>query len=449
MVKRLSRKKKSTKPALLISGPPGIGKTTLGTLLLKSFEYDIIEYNASDVRNQRLVRENLKSIMGKLSISSLMGGNKNIGIIMDEVDGMSSGDKGGVAELISFINPNKGKRKKFHQEIKYINPIICICNNDTEKKMKDLKKECEYVQFKLPSYSELYTYAEEILKLENIKINDEELISIINFSQCDIRKLLSTIQSISNGDNGVNQTLSSLDVKNKDVNIFKSTFDIINKYSGIDDISRIYNSDKNMIGLIIHENIFDFMKNYNNIEKNKISILNKIFQYFALSDYFDKQIFTNCCYSYHELNSVYKCCVPSFLLNTQKKYNTIKFNYNDLKFTKILSKFSLLYNNYRNKIYINIKLQNYSIESQHIYYNYLIKSIIKSNNQLKLKSSNKKNEIIDIIQKCKLKPEDLEKIYKLIINRNKNTKYEDIYKVLANKEIDKKYFDKYLKNILI
>ena len=31
--------------------------------------------------------------------------------------------------------------------------------------MKDLKKECEYVQFKLPSYSELYTYAEEILKL--------------------------------------------------------------------------------------------------------------------------------------------------------------------------------------------------------------------------------------------------------------------------------------------
>ena len=116
-LKDYQEKKKSTKPALLISGPPGIGKTTLGTLLLKSFEYDIIEYNASDVRNQRLVRENLKSIMGKLSISSLMGGNKNIGIIMDEVDGMSSGDKGGVAELISFINPNKGKRKKFQSSI--------------------------------------------------------------------------------------------------------------------------------------------------------------------------------------------------------------------------------------------------------------------------------------------------------------------------------------------
>jgi replication factor C subunit 1 len=445
-LKDFQDKKPSTKPALLISGPPGIGKTSLATLLLKSSKYDMIEYNASDVRNQRLVKENLKSIMGKLSISCLMGGNKSIGIIMDEVDGMSSGDKGGVSELISFINPNKGKRKRFHQKIKYINPIICICNNDTDKKIRDLKKECEYVQFKLPSYNDLYKYAEKILEQENIKIEDDELISIINFSQCDIRKMLSTIQSISNGGNSISKTLSSLDMKHKDISIFKSTFDIINKYTNINEINRIYNSDKNMIGLIIHENIYNFMKNYNNTEKNKISILNKIFQYFARSDYLDKQIFTNCNYSFQEFNSTYKCAVPSFLLNQQKKYNTIKFNYNDLQFTKILSKFSLLYTNYKNKVYINRKFLIFNNTSQHIYYNYLIKSLIISNNKLKL-NSNKKFVIIDLIKKYKLKPEDCEKIYKLIFNRNKNTKYENVYKDLSNKELDKKYFEKYIKLI--
>ena len=124
--------------------------------MTEEYNYDLIEYNASDIRNQKLVKENLKSIMGKISISSLMGGNKKLGIIMDEVDGMSSGDKGGISELISFINPNKGKRKKNRIPINYNNPIICICNNDSEKKMRDLKKECEFVKFSLPSVSELY-----------------------------------------------------------------------------------------------------------------------------------------------------------------------------------------------------------------------------------------------------------------------------------------------------
>ena len=38
-----------------------------------------------------------------------------------------------VSELITFINPNKGKRKKVKIN-PIINPIICICNNDSERK---------------------------------------------------------------------------------------------------------------------------------------------------------------------------------------------------------------------------------------------------------------------------------------------------------------------------
>ena len=101
--------------------------------------------------------------MGKVSITNMMGGAKFVGIIMDEVDGMSSGDKGGISELISFINPNKGKRKKDKKKLNYQNPIICICNDEKDKKIKDLKSVCEYVPFIMPKLTEIYDFAYQIV----------------------------------------------------------------------------------------------------------------------------------------------------------------------------------------------------------------------------------------------------------------------------------------------
>jgi len=449
-------KKVNTKPALLLSGPPGIGKTSLALLLLEELEYDIIEYNASDVRNQKLVKHNLQSIIGKISISSLMGGLKYIGIIMDEVDGMSSGDKGGVSELISFINPNKGKKKKDKVNLHYINPIICICNNESEKKMKDLKKECEHIKFVLPSISELYSYATIIIEKENIDISEDDILSIVTFSQHDIRKMISVIENIklslkNNDKKNIQSILDSMEQKHKDTYLLTAGFNIMNEYKDIDSTSRIYNTDKNMIGLIIHENIFGFINNYKIDESEKFNIIKTIFQYMSYSDYFDKEIFSNCNYGFHQLNAVYKCCVPSYLLNQYNKYSTLKFTSNDIQYTKILSKFSLQYNNYKNKIYINRKINNFSNESQNILYSYFIKSIVLNNNILKMDYDKEKinTKIKFLIEKYELKPEDLEKMYKLIINRAKNTKYDKLYSQLASKELDKKYFEKYLKLLSI
>ena len=186
-IQNYKKSKENTKRALLISGAPGIGKTTLAHLLLNEFQYNTIEFNASDIRNQKLVRENLSNIIGKVSISSMMGGHKRNGIIMDEVDGMSSGDKGGLAELITFINPNKNiKSKKNHKKFVYDNPIICICNNDKDKKMNDLKKECEYIKFIHPAINELFEYASTIVKNEKMNIDEEKLLEVVNFCQKDI-----------------------------------------------------------------------------------------------------------------------------------------------------------------------------------------------------------------------------------------------------------------------
>jgi replication factor C subunit 1 len=41
--------------AILISGPPGIGKTTSAHLMAKMAGYSPIELNASDVRSKKLI----------------------------------------------------------------------------------------------------------------------------------------------------------------------------------------------------------------------------------------------------------------------------------------------------------------------------------------------------------------------------------------------------------
>jgi replication factor C subunit 1 len=87
--------------AVLLSGPPGIGKSTVSALAAKEGGYDVLELNASDTRNRKEIEAQLSNAVTCQAISS--GGevlNRKRLVIMDEVDGMGGSDRGGIAELI-------------------------------------------------------------------------------------------------------------------------------------------------------------------------------------------------------------------------------------------------------------------------------------------------------------------------------------------------------------
>lgn len=460
----------NTPRALFISGKPGIGKTSMAKLLLQKFNYHTVEFNSSDIRNQRLVREKLENIIGKVNISSMMGGCKFCGIIMDEVDGMSTGDKGGVSELISFINPNKGKKKKDKKKLKYQNPIICICNSEKEKKIQELKKECMPLKFLSPKLSELYNFAELIIKKEKISVSEDKLLDIVNFSQKDIRKLVGNIQFIMLGSqkkkksiskkikldttgninsdkwiNGSQDIIESdtigLSKKTEETNLFQSVFDILDKFDNLQSIILLAQNDRNLVNLLVHENIISAMQNYNLSELKKIKLLEMIYYYMSESDMLESYLYNNYHHELAEVNSIIRCGATSYLLNKNTKKKHLTFQNNQVVYSKLMSRFSVQHQNYNLNMHLQqkIHLKN-NIKNNYHFYQLIIKKIIKSMNHKKIDTSLKY-----YLTKYQITIENLEKINKQLKINFKGTRNEKDFYLEATSEVDKKYFTKFFK----
>ena len=106
---------------------------------------------------------------------------KKIAIIMDEIDGMNSGDKGGINSLITLIRNKKTKRQK--TESISPNPIFCISTKEIDKKIGELMKVCNTYEIQNPSTDQI----SKLIKLRMPSItNIDNITNLINY---DLRKL--------------------------------------------------------------------------------------------------------------------------------------------------------------------------------------------------------------------------------------------------------------------
>jgi replication factor C subunit 1 len=173
---------------LLVSGPPGIGKTSAAHLVAKLAGFNPIELNASDTRSKKLIESSLKETINNTSLDGWYHGGVRVAgaarpderadmrhpsqksgmdsdsiritdrtcLIMDEVDGMSGGDRGGVGAINVLIRKTKvrgvccqcacGRACCSCPHSAQV-PIICICNDAKSPKMKPLESTCAQLKF--------------------------------------------------------------------------------------------------------------------------------------------------------------------------------------------------------------------------------------------------------------------------------------------------------------
>jgi len=360
-----------TSRGFYVYGSPGTGKTTFVKEILKSLNYDIIVYDSNEVRNKNMIESLSKNNMPHVNVISLFGKKKkNIAIIMDEIDGMNNSDKGGITSLTKLIRPKKTKKQKL--ESTTMIPIICIGNNHIDKKISDLMKMCNTFELKKPTISQIKTILIKLMP----KINNTANIDLLSkYIDGDIKKInfcydiyLKNPQLLEKSIiNNIFQTKINNDY-NKDI-----TKKLLLQKVNIKEHNILLNeTDRTIVSLLFHENFIDILQK-NLSKEERITFYLEYLDLISYADYIDRITFQKQIWIFNEISSLMKTIHINNKYHDKyhdkfdkksKMKSVTKNNIKDIRFTKILTKYSTEYNN---KIFIQKLCQELNMNKDDLF----------------------------------------------------------------------------------
>lgn len=398
------------KRGIYIYGAPGTGKTQFVMGILKELNYDIIKYDAGDIRNKSIIDTITKNNVSDKNIISLFFKKpKPIAIVMDEIDGMNNGDKGGINSLIKLIRPKKTKKQKV-EDSTFI-PIICISNYHIDKKIKELMKVCNSFELKSPSDKQI----QFIVKQSMPELDKLLSLNIITYLQSDLRKL-NAIYNIYIKKNNIlqNEIIKNI-FKPKSYNddtkeITKKMFN--SRFSISDHQTLLNETDRTTLGLLWHENIIDVL---DKLPKEKsIAFYSKVLDNICFADYIDRITFQKQIWQLNEMSSLIKTFHCNKMYHDEfSTIKKIKFNPVEVRFTKVLTKYSTEYNN---SLFIQNLCQQLGLDK---------KDLFSFFNDLREDNTNTE-EMYEMLETHDISKLDIERIYRYLDKNTIQTSVNDL-----------------------
>ena len=167
---------KEQKP-IILNGQTGTGKSTIIEIFAKNNNYEVLELNASDVRN----KEAIEKIIGEAAQQMSLFMKKKL-IVLEEIDGLSGfNDRGGAQAIAKILAKTK------HQ-------IIMTTNDVDNKKIKPLKTKSSVITLEPIHYTKMAEILKSIIEKESVIYNEADIKTIARHANGDIRAAIADIE---------------------------------------------------------------------------------------------------------------------------------------------------------------------------------------------------------------------------------------------------------------
>ncbi|SVC08450.1 uncharacterized protein METZ01_LOCUS261304, partial [marine metagenome] len=221
---------KITKKGVILSGPPGCGKTSAAIGLANDMGWEVIELNASDTRSGDVI-EGIALRAGLFRTFSSKGvSSKNL-ILLDEADNLYERAQQSKKKVKNYSD--RGGKRAIAKTLEQTRQPVVITVNDlynlTKGTGSKIKRLAMTLKFQRPSVVSVEMVLNNVCERENLEISQNTIRAMAEAVKGDLRAAINDLQSLSEGKNKILiEDVEKLGTRDREIEMFDALNVIFN-----------------------------------------------------------------------------------------------------------------------------------------------------------------------------------------------------------------------------